>query len=211
MGLLIGVPFAYSKTDQTAYSKLNQEDQKLYYLTYESCQVFMADNTPRSAILTVLNPQAIDVMLTTMGDVNYMMGKYFEGDSNAFDRLVRNDGLGSYIQTLLHSDGFTLALRDCFPNEARRNAYVFNLLVLDGTAKFVLTYGATIGYMKFLKWSYAYIHLPWVKVLFYGHIATLLTADSVGNNKSFADLMKEQYNNLSSQIEALIQSQKKSP
>jgi hypothetical protein len=206
--LLIGVSVSSAATSDRELSHMSLEEQKLYYLTHESCQLFMKDPSIKSGIITVLNPQAIDVMFGTVGDINHMMGKYFQGDEQAFDRLLNNRYLGTYVRTLLNSDGFTLALRDCFPNEeVKRNAYVLNLLVLDGAAKYVMIAGTAVGYLKFLKWTHAYFNLPWVKALFFGHTAMLLTSSSSATNRSFSQMMADQYKNLSSQIDALLKSE----
>lgn len=204
MVVLLGFQQAYAQN-----TKLSAEDQRLYYLTYNSCTLFLAEGTPKGAILTYLNPQAIDVMVESFADINHMMEKYLAGDTKAFDRLKNNRGLGLYMHTLLQSEGFSSALNDCFPNESYRKAYVADLLLFDAIGNYFTVAAAAYGYYSFLKWSYAYIHLSWVKALFLGHVATVVTADTPSRKQSLADMLKDQYQNLSDQIEALLKQQKK--
>lgn len=200
--VLIGLIFWTSGL--MAQDKSSVEEQRIYYLTYESCRDYAKEETIPGMIRSGLNPQGIEVLLSTYGDLNYAMDRFLAGDGNAFAVVETNKGLGTYLKTLLNSAAFTTALQDCFPAEAMRRSYVVDLLVLDASAKFLLTAPSVLGYLRYLKWTSLMFHKTWVKLLFLGHVGGLLTASTVQNQqKTTTELMKEQFQSLSQQIDQL--------
>lgn len=201
----------YAEAAQSHQAELSYFDQKNYWLTFESCRLFSNINNPLKALQFVLNPQSVDVMMSTLGDANLTAQKFLAGEDEALRVFRHNRGLGAYVNQLLQSDGFRLALLDCFPSdEKKQKAYVVSLLFFDAAAKYAIVGGMTHGTLRYLKWTKTYFSSPWVKTLFLGSVATMLTRSTHENEKSLYKMMSDQYQNLSIQIETLIQKKKSS-
>lgn len=197
LGLMLGAPLGFAQTSQLQ----NTQD---YIMTYESCRLYLADSSIKGGIVSVLNPQAIDVIQSKMGDIEDLTNRIFSADPEATDRLQRNGGLSTYLSVLMQSEGFHQALRDCFPKESLRKMYVANLILLDSA----VSIGITTGYIRMLGYAAAHFSSLWVKALFAAHMTPLLTASSPQTKRSFNQMMADQYENLSAQVDAILRAQR---
>lgn len=139
---------------------LNRGQLGIYHSTLLSCSEYKKGFwTGEGAFMTEHHKK---IFLAAMADVQLTMDKIYDGNfKKALNHYKYTNGLGFYLNDLLHSEGFSLAMNECFPNDLKSELkYVDNLLAVDMLAKFMLTALPAISTLRSLKY---FFNLPWIK------------------------------------------------
>ncbi len=140
--------------------KLNRGQLGIYQSTILSCSEYKKGFwTGEGPFMTEHHKK---IFLAAMADVQFTLDKISDGNfKKALNHYKYTNGLGFYLNDLLHSEGFSLAMSECFPNDLKSELkYVDNLLAVDMLAKFVLTALPAISTLRTLKY---FFKLPWIK------------------------------------------------
>lgn len=182
---------------ELAIKSLSQEDSRIYKESLESCLIYRE----RRIANFDLTDQEKRTLIGTFGDTNYVAMSYFSDDNSKL--IFKNtDGLGTYLHTLLNSQGFIFAMKKCFhDDETSENIYVGKLLLIDAAAKGLVLGVTLIPLPRLLSFLAAH---AWGKVI----IGLMLTQSVTGSSeqirkKSLLEIMEQNLDLLKKDIQSM--------
>lgn len=138
---------------ESTVSQLNQKDKRAFDDALKSC----VQARDRKLSNFEFTPDEANVFLGTAGDVNYAVEKVLSSGWQEGSRVFRQTGgLGMYLNELLNSYGFKLAMKKCFNGDERKeNLYVIELFLIDAAVKGVYMGGAYLSakYLLARRWG----------------------------------------------------------